>query len=79
RSLQTQPNDNAERAKDFVDTITRIFDKDDLDIPVSIFKVPNSLTQANTEAYVPKLVGLGAICWKNGLKKPLLIAILRHG
>ncbi|PON64715.1 hypothetical protein PanWU01x14_121900 [Parasponia andersonii] len=61
RSLQTQPNDNAGKAKDFVDTITGIFDKDDLDISISIFKVPNSLTQANTEAYVPKLVGLGAI------------------
>ena len=49
------------RAKHFVDTITEIFSKDDFDSPISIFKVANSLTEANPDAYVPKLVGLGAI------------------
>ncbi|XP_062085202.1 putative UPF0481 protein At3g02645 [Humulus lupulus] len=51
----------ATKSKYFVDTISVIFNKDDLDIPVSIFKVPTSLTRLNPEAYVPKLVGLGAI------------------
>ena len=49
----------AERGKIVFETITAIFDKYDTDIPISIFKVPNSLTEATPDAYVPKLVGLG--------------------
>ncbi|PON55184.1 hypothetical protein TorRG33x02_300070 [Trema orientale] len=60
-SLPTRPKNIAARARTFVHTITGIFNKDDPDIPISIFKVPSSLTQGSTEAYVPKLVGLGAI------------------
>ncbi|XP_062085198.1 putative UPF0481 protein At3g02645 [Humulus lupulus] len=49
------------KGKTIVQNITEIFEKDDLDIPITIFKVPKSLNQANPEAYEPKLVGLGAI------------------
>ncbi|XP_062084139.1 putative UPF0481 protein At3g02645 [Humulus lupulus] len=56
------------RSKVFVDTINGVFnERTDFPIPttipitISIFKVPTSLTQANPEAYVPKLLGLGAI------------------
>ncbi|XP_062085197.1 putative UPF0481 protein At3g02645 [Humulus lupulus] len=49
------------RGKNLVQHITEIFEKDDLDIPITIFKVPKSLTQANPEVYVPKLMGLGAM------------------
>ncbi|EXC29943.1 hypothetical protein L484_015136 [Morus notabilis] len=51
----------AEKTENFDKTITDIFNKDDIDVPISIFKVPNSITSSKPEAYAPQLVGLGPV------------------
>nr|GMN75255.1 hypothetical protein TIFTF001_056824 [Ficus carica] len=63
-----EPSSPTEEAKtgvsgraSFVNTVTAIFNKDDIDGPISMFKVPKPLTSAKPEAYVPQLIGLGPI------------------
>ncbi|PON55198.1 hypothetical protein TorRG33x02_300210 [Trema orientale] len=52
----------ADRAKVFLKTISAIFDDMTyIYIPISIFKLPDSLIDAKPEAYVPKQVGLGPL------------------
>ncbi|GMN35446.1 hypothetical protein TIFTF001_045020 [Ficus carica] len=59
-SKLTQPNNMAGKSN-FVKTVTTIFKEKDIDVPISIFKVPNSLISAKAEAYVPHTVGLGPV------------------
>ncbi|PON55185.1 hypothetical protein TorRG33x02_300080 [Trema orientale] len=63
QSLQTQPNNmgtTLEATTSFVKNIYTIFKKDEnMDVPICIFKVPNSLASSKPEAYVPQLLGLG--------------------
>ncbi|GMN32772.1 hypothetical protein TIFTF001_044715 [Ficus carica] len=49
------------RSNNFVDTITKIINEDQIEVPISIFKAPTSATSAKPEAYVPQLVGLGPV------------------
>ncbi|XP_059458420.1 putative UPF0481 protein At3g02645 [Corylus avellana] len=35
--------------------------EDDPDVPICVFKVPNSLRASNPEAYIPQIVGLGVL------------------
>ncbi|PON68649.1 hypothetical protein TorRG33x02_261290 [Trema orientale] len=51
----------ADRAKIFFKAISAIFEEHEKYTPISIFKVPDSLTDAKPEAYVPKQVGLGPL------------------
>ncbi|KAB1202277.1 hypothetical protein CJ030_MR8G010111 [Morella rubra] len=46
-----------------VASITEIFDNNDpdIDFPVCVFKVPNSLSATKPEAYCPQVVGLGPL------------------
>lgn len=54
-------NSNEEQYKQFVVNISDAFSSNDTDVPICVFKVPNSLTASNPEAYVPQIVGLGMI------------------
>ncbi|EXC29941.1 hypothetical protein L484_015134 [Morus notabilis] len=50
-----------EKSNKFVNTITAIFKGKDIDTPIRIFKVPDSLTSAKPEAYIPQQIGFGPI------------------
>lgn len=45
----------------FVVNISDVFGSDDTDVPICVFKVPNSLSASMPEAYIPQIVGLGNI------------------
>ncbi|XP_030944837.1 putative UPF0481 protein At3g02645 [Quercus lobata] len=41
--------------------VIEIFKSEDIDFPICVFKVPNSLRAAKPEAYLPQVVGLGLL------------------
>lgn len=41
--------------------INNIFHNNDIDVPICVFKVPDSLKASNPEAYSPQVVGLGLL------------------
>ena len=43
----------------WVIAINNIFHSNDIDIPICVFKVPDSLEVSKPEAYCPQVVGLG--------------------
>ena len=50
-----------EQFHQFIVDISDAFSSNDTDVPICVFKVPNSLSASNPEAYTPQTVGLGIL------------------
>jgi len=59
----SQPNmaSYEDQCQHFVVNIGDAFRSNDTDVPICVFKVPNSLSASMPEAYIPQIVGLGII------------------
>jgi hypothetical protein len=53
--------ESEEQFHQFIVNISDAFSSNDTDVPICVFKVPNSLSASNPEAYTPQTVGLGIL------------------